>query len=121
VQGVELEQQPVAQDQLTFGARAFASQLEHRVGAIGVGVHQVIGDAYGAQATAPDADAAERPVGDVGVARAHFAPCDLAVAVQVEPEREIDVAQGDVPLTADGAAGDLEYQVAVAGLVCHGR
>jgi hypothetical protein len=117
VQGIELEQQTVVQLQLAAGGRAAAGQLQHGVGAVGVGIDQMVGDAQCAGAAALQRQATERPGRDVDMARAQFAPGDLAVAVAIEPEGEIDVAQGDVPLPGNFLALDLEHQIAVAGLV----
>jgi hypothetical protein len=51
------------------------------------------------------------------VARAQLAPGDFAIAVGIKAEREIDVAQGDIPLPAQFAALNRKHQIGIAGLV----
>ena len=55
------------------------------------------------------------------VPRAQLAPRDLAVAVGVEREHVVEIAQRDVPLPAQRRAVALEGQVGVARLVRRGR
>ena len=59
----------------------------------------------------------QRVRGDVGVPRAHLAPRDVAVAVRVETDRVVEVAQRDVPLAAQRRSVALDRQIGVAGLV----
>lgn len=54
---------------------------------------------------------------DVVPARAHFAPAELAVAVGIEHEVAVEVAQGNVQACLDPRAIDLEVEVGVARLV----
>ena len=54
---------------------------------------------------------------DVGMPRAHLAPRDVAVAVRVETNRVVEVAQRDVPLAAQRRSVALDRQIGVAGLV----
>ena len=49
--------------------------------------------------------------------RFDLAPGDRAVLVGVEPDREIEIAQRDVPLTLDRVAVDLECEIAVGGFM----
>ena len=55
------------------------------------------------------------------MALAQFTPIDLAIAISIEPQGEVDVTQGYVPLTAYLLALHVEYQVTVARLVRHDR
>src|SRR5262249_18164842 len=59
----------------------------------------------------------QRIRGDVGLARAYFAPGDVAVAVGVQRERIVEIAEGDIPLPSYRAAVALERQIGVARLV----
>jgi hypothetical protein len=121
MQSVEVEQQAIVELQFADAGWAAPGQLEHGIGAIGMAVDQVVGNLQLAGAAAVQRQAAQRPGIDLGVARAQFAPGDLAVAIGIEAEREIDVAQRDVPLPGDLAALHVEHQIAVAGLVRQSR
>src|SRR5262249_16560310 len=54
---------------------------------------------------------------DLGVARAYFAPRELAVAIGIQAECEIQIAQGDVPMTAYAIALQFEREITVGRLV----
>src|SRR5438132_5292116 len=59
----------------------------------------------------------QRVRGDVRVVRLHLAPGDVAVAARVQADREIEVAQRDVPLAVEVRALDADREIAVARLV----
>jgi hypothetical protein len=117
MQGIEIEQQAIVELQVAARGRTGAGEAQHRIGAVGVGVDQMIDNLKFAIPATLDGKAGQCPGSDIGMARTHLAPSDLAIAVAVEPEGEVDVAQGDVPLPRHLLALDIEHQVAVAGLV----
>ncbi|MNS97315.1 hypothetical protein D3C72_1316410 [compost metagenome] len=81
-------------------------------------VDQLLDGFQGARAlVAGHLQALQRIRGDGLVARADFIPRQGAVAIAIEADGEIEVAQGDIPLSFDLLAVDLQAQVAVAGLV----
>ena len=49
--------------------------------------------------------------------RSHFAPGDVGIAIGIEPDGEIDIAQRDIPLAGDFLAFYIQDEIAVAGLV----
>ena len=64
-------------------------------------VDQMLGRrAAGTRAVGAQREARQRVGGDVGVARAQLAPGDVAVAVGIEPDGVLEIAQRDVPLPA---------------------
>ena len=46
-----------------------------------------------------------------------FAPGNALILVGIEPEREIEITQRDVPLAGDLLAGDFERKITVAGFM----
>jgi hypothetical protein len=73
---------------------------------------QRAGRAAGAQRKARQRVGADR-----GLPRAQFAPCDGAVAVGIQADGVLEVAQRDIPLPAHAGGVRLHRQVAVARLV----
>ena len=51
----------------------------------------------------------------------NFSPGEFAVSIRIQPNRIIEVAEGDVPLSLYTIALNREGKVAVAGLVCPSR
>ena len=125
---VDVGKQPVAEGQL-LGAllwiqlRAGQGQLHHGISAVAVSVDQLIRHAEGAvHAVRLHGQAGQRIGRDFGMFGAGFAPGDIAVAVGIEPDGKVKIAQGDVPLAGDtGCPIDLEGEVAVGRFVGHGR
>jgi len=68
-----------------------------------------------------DAQALQRVRRDRRVPRADLVPRQLAVAILVKADGEIQVAQRDVPLAGDALALHRQRQIAVAGFVRMGR
>jgi hypothetical protein len=119
---VEVEQQPVSGFQRSRRMCAARREAQHGVGAIAVTIDQVR-DCHGRTRVAirGQGQTGQCVRGDIGVTRTHLAPGDGAVLVSVQPEREVQVAQRDIPLTVDFGAGDPQRQVAVTRLVCLGN
>ena len=92
MQGVEIEQQAVVELQIAAAGRTGTGEAQHRTGAVGVGIDQVVGNIEFAVPAALHGQAGQRPACDVGMARAQFPPGDLAIAVAVQAEGEVDVA-----------------------------
>ena len=59
----------------------------------------------------------QRVSGDLCMLRLDLAPVDRAVLVAIETDREIEIAQRDVPLAVDRFALDVEREIAVGWLV----
>ncbi len=55
---------------------------------------------------------------DIRVMRLDLAPGDIAVSAVVQADREIEIAQRDVPLPAQIRTLGTDREVAVARLVC---
>ena len=119
---VQIGEQRVVDRQLGGGLGAADGQRQHGVGAVGVVVDQLrTGRDRAGLAVAAHGQPRQRIGGNLAVLGAHFAPGDLAVAVGVQADGEIQVAQCDVPLAADFAGADGDRQVAVGRLVRLGR
>jgi hypothetical protein len=117
---IEIREQAVIDREARRTRRlALHGQRQHRVGAVGVAVHQLLADCKRASAVVGAHGQPRARIGsDVGMARAQLAPGDLAVAVGIERERDVEVAQRDVPLAAQSCSADVDRQVAVRRLVC---
>ena len=118
VRGVDVGKQGVAHGQRPCPGRALQGQRQYGVGTIGVVVHELLtrrgraGLPVGA-----DHQMRQRVAGDVGMAGAHLAPGDLAVAVGVQPDGRVQVAQRNVPAGGELLALPVQSQVAVGRLV----
>src|SRR5215467_665164 len=99
---IEVEQQVVVDDQLLRCLETTCAETQHRVTAVAV----VVDEDFARR------DRARSPVGgkcqaregvcrDVACARAKLTPGNRAVAIGVELEREVEIAQRDVPLPGD--------------------
>src|SRR5206468_7728674 len=64
-----------------------------------------------------DVDPRQRIGSDVRAPPAHFAPGDVTVAVGIEPDGAVEIAQSDVPAADDRVFMPFDGEVAVAGLV----
>ena len=102
-----------------MGAAAqVAREAQHRVGAVAVIVDELLAhDRRAWRLGRAQRQARQRVGGDLRVLRLYLAPGDRAVLVAVETEREIEIAQRDVPLAVDGLAVDVEREIAVRRLV----
>ncbi|WP_308296428.1 hypothetical protein [Rhizobacter sp. J219] len=100
---VEFSEEPVVECQARGRRHGAADrQLQHAVGAVGVAVDQLLRHVQPAGlAVGLQREAGQRIGGDLGVFGAGFAPGDAAVAIGIEADREVEVAQGDVPLAAE--------------------
>ena len=116
---VEVGKQGVADGKAGWRSAGTAGlEAQHAVGAVRVMVEQLFDGFQGAHAlVAGHVQALQRVGGDGGVARADFIPGQGAVAIAIEADGEIEVAQGDVPLPVDLLAMHGQAQVTVAGLV----
>ena len=121
MQSIEVEQQAIVELQFAHAGRAAPGQPEHRIGAVGMVVDQVVGNLDFAGAATVQRQAAKRPGIYRAVTGAQLAPGDLTIAIGIKAQREIDVAQGNVPLAGDFPALYVEHQITVAGLVRLGR
>ena len=96
-------------------------EAQHRVGAVGMIVHKVVGDLDVADATVrAKGEARHRIGGNSTVPGLQLAPRDRPVIVQVEADGMVQVTQGNVPLPLDRFVLDRQSQIAVARLVRRG-
>ena len=51
---------------------------------------------------------------DVRMTRAHLSPGDFTIAVAIQTDRKVQIAQGDIPLTAHGVTSDRDAKITVA-------
>ena len=105
VQRVELGEERVAKVQRAWRLCAGQAEAQHGVGAVTVLVDELLTCAGAAGlARALHRQPRQGVGGDVGVARAQLAPGDVAVAVGVQADSVVEVAQGDVPLALNDGA-----------------
>ena len=122
VQRVEVEQKAVADIQRIDRSGTIAGEPQHRVGAVAMLVDELLDRRSRThRAGAGQLEARERVSGDVAVSGFDFAPGDRAIAVPVQPDCVLQVAQRDVPAAHDPLLADDQAEVAVARLVCAGR
>ncbi len=119
---IEIGEQLVVDGQRRYRAGAGGAKAQHTVGAVGVVVDQLLVgiDAAGAF-VGGDAQALQRICRYRRMPRADLVPRQLAVAVLIETDGKIQVAQRNVPLAGDALTLHLQRQIAVAGLVRIGR
>src|SRR4029079_17494044 len=97
---------------------AIGAETQGRVGAVAVVVHHEYRARGGAGfAIRTDFQAGKSVRLDIAAPGAQFSPGNRAVAIGVQADRELQVAQRDVPLAANCGALDADRQVAVARLV----
>src|SRR5205823_1143439 len=97
-------------------------ESQHCVGAIAMIVDQLVGKLCRAwRAGGSQRQPRQHIRRNVVTLRFHLAPCDVAILVDVETEREIEITKRDVPLADNPFVLDLEREVAVRGLVSISR
>ena len=122
VQGIEFEQEAIGDLERADRDRTMRDEAQHRVGTVAMLVDEMLDWLCRATGTGADEfEARERVGGNVGVSGFHLAPGDRAVAVPVEPDCVLQVAQRDVPTAGHRLLADGQAEVAVAGLVRAGR
>ncbi|EWS52428.1 hypothetical protein X551_04787 [Methylibium sp. T29] len=100
------------------GRRAVAGVVQQRVHAVGLAVQRQARQRAQVAASVVQAQPVGHVAGDVGLARSHLAPAQLAIGVGVELEHGVEVAQRHVDLQCQLAVRiDAGAQVGVAGLV----
>ncbi len=100
VLGIEIEKEAVTDFKLRSRPRALRGEAQHRVGAVAVLVDQMFGRAQRARrAIERNREPRQRVRSELSMPRAQFTPRDLAIAIAVESDRKIKIAQRDVPLT----------------------
>ena len=115
---VEIEQKTVFDGQHPRNGGAVNGKPHDLVGAVAVVVDQMLGDPHwAADVIGGDRQAGQRVGGDFVVLRLDLSPGDLAVAVGIEPNGVIEIAQRDVPLSSQVIPLHRKHEVAVARLV----
>ncbi len=121
VLGVEVGEQAVGDAEPLRLGRASAAQHEHRIGAVAVLIDQQIGGVQPAWLFIAVDGQARQGIGlDLGPPRLDLAPADRSVAVGVQAQGEVEIAQGDVPAPGDPLILEVQRQIAVARLVSLG-
>jgi hypothetical protein len=111
---VQIGKQRVVQRQCARRGCAGQLQGQHGVGAVGVLVDLLRAHAQRARHTVGGHGQARTGIGgDVGMALAHLAPGDGAVAIGIQPDGHVQVAQRDVPAARDAALGHIQGEIAV--------
>ena len=91
---------------------------QDRIGAVAVIVDQMLADRDRAKdAVGSNCQPGHRVGGDFLVLGLDLSPGDLAIAIGVEPNRVIEIAQCDVPLPAQAVTCERQREIAVARLV----
>ena len=115
---IEIEEKGVADRQEPGRGCTLAGEPQDRVGAVAVVVDQLLGDSERTtNAVRGDRQPGQCIRGDLGVFGLDFSPGDLAVAVGIEPDRIVEIAQRNVPLAAEAVAREQQREIAVARLV----
>ena len=115
---IQIEQQCVADRQDPGNGRALGGKPQDRVGAIAVIVYQMLADRDRAKgAVGGDCQPGQGVSGDFLVLGLDLFPGDLAIAVGVEADRVIEIAQRDVPLPAQAVTREPQREIAVARFV----
>src|SRR5436305_11554241 len=97
---IEVEQQTIAQRQSAAG-RAFAGEGQYRIGGAGVMVDHHLDGHEAAGAALPDKRLAPEDISfDFLLFRAKLAPGDRAVLIGIKTDCYVEIAQRDVPLSA---------------------
>src|SRR5215472_950919 len=115
---IEIEQKPVTERQAAV-RRALGGEGQHCVSVAGMMIHQEICRFKRTRAAAPaEGQSPERVGFDLPRLSAQLAPGDRAVLIGVEPDRDVEIAQRDVPLPANTAVRtDIDLQIAVGSQV----
>lgn len=122
VLAVEVEEELVADVQGGRRRDACAAEAQHGIAAAGVLVDEMLADFHRTGiAVRREAEPGERMGGDVGVAGAEFDPRDRTVLVGIDTDREVEIAQREVPLDVDDGVAHLQGEMAVARLVGEGE
>src|SRR5439155_6866765 len=94
-------EQAVADLQGRYLLRTGGCKTHHRISAVAVVVDEKFGRVRGAVgAFRAQLQSRQSVGGDIRVMRPHFTPGDIAVSAVVQADREIEIAQRDVPLPA---------------------
>src|SRR6516162_8772461 len=118
---IDIEQKCVFDAQNLRGGWATDGKPHDLVGAVAVIIDQMLDDRNRAvSAIARNHQPGHCVRSDFLVLRLDFPPSNLAVAVGIEPDSEVEVAQCDVPLPAHVTALHRKRQVAVARFVSMG-
>src|SRR6185503_19592535 len=119
VRRIDVEEQAVGDLHRSRRASpAVGVEAQHCVSAVAVLVHQQIrGSERTGLSVRKELESGKRIRLDPLAPGLELAPGDLAVAVGVQADRELEVAQRDVPLAAQRRALDAHRQVAVARFV----
>src|SRR5258705_12303599 len=104
---IEIEKQVVTELERRARLRALRLETHYGISAVAVQIDQVFRCVQRTRRTVKVRIKAGKRIGrDVSVPAAHLAPGNLAIAVAVEPDGEIEVAQRNVPLAVQFVALD---------------
>src|SRR5882762_200883 len=115
---IKVGEEAVADFESRHLLRAGGRKAHHRISAVAVVIDQKSGRVRGAVGAFRTQLQSRQGIGcDIRVMRPHFAPGDITVSAVVQADREIEVAQGDVPLSAQVRTLCTDREVTVARLV----
>src|SRR6516165_4808141 len=115
---IDIEEERVFDAQNLWGRWAVDGEPHDLVGTVAVVVDQMLDDRNRAAGAIGGNHQPGQCVGsNFLVLRLDFTPRDLAVAIGIEPDREVEVAQRDVPLPGQVTGLQREGEVAVAGFM----
>src|SRR5262252_6769517 len=115
---IDIEEKRVFDTQNSGGHQAVSAEAHDLVGAVAVVVDQMLDNRnWAADAIGGNHQSSQCVSGDFLVLGLDFSPSNLAVAIGIEPDRKVEVAQCDVPLPTYMIAMRGKHEVAVARLV----
>src|SRR5215469_18633059 len=96
---IDIEEQCVFDAQNSRGHQAVSGEPHDLVGAVAVVVDQMLDNRnWAADAIGGNHQSGQCVSGDFHVFGLDFSPSNLAVAIGIEPDRKVEIAQCDVPL-----------------------
>ena len=115
---IDIEEKRVFDDQNSRGRQAVSGEPHDLVGAVAVVVDQMLDNRnWAADAIGGNHQSGQCVSGDFLVLGLDFPPSNLAVAIGIEPDCKVEVAQCDVPLPTYVIALRRNGEIAVARLV----
>ena len=115
VLGIKVKKQLITDGEAGAGLLAGCLEAQHRVSAIAMTVNEVFSHPRLARLAIQGYRQARKCIRiDVRMTRTHLAPGDFTIAVAIQTDREVQIAQGDIPLTAHGVTSDRDAEITVA-------
>ena len=118
---IQIEEQVVVQDQARRSSGAAGREPQDRVAAVRMAIHELLLRLCGTGPAARRHPKMSQRIGRDGImAPLELTPGDGPIAIRIQPDRIVEVAQRDVPLPGHDLVPHRECEVAVARFVGHG-